>query len=189
VEGVGATHRVRAAVGDHRADPVRAIGADVGDLGAALFTEDVEEPLQGGLLPARSGPHQPAGVVVDHHGQVPLSAFVGDLIDPDPSQVGEPVVHGLDVGPDPGDDRADGAPRNPHQLGDRSLGALGGQPGDLLIEGVGVAGRVPSPRHRRHRRPMIATADPGSLCLQHRLDRAQVQSPPAAPAFATVIGR
>ena len=41
-------------------------------------------------------------------------------------------MHGLDVGPDPGDDRADGAPGDPHQLGDRGLGALGGKPGDQL---------------------------------------------------------
>jgi hypothetical protein len=81
-----------------------------GDLGAALLTEGVEEPLKGGLLPAGCSPHQPAGVVVDHHGQVPLPTFVGDLVDPDPTEVGEPVVHGLDVGPDPGDDRTHAAP-------------------------------------------------------------------------------
>ena len=189
VEGVGAPHRVAAAAGDHGADPVRAVGTDVGDQVAALLTEGIEEPLQSGLLPAGCGPHQPAGIVVDHHGQVPLPALVGDLIDPDPPQVGEPVMHRLDVGPDPGDDRADGAPGDPHQLGDRALGALGSQPGDLLVEGVGMPGRVPGPRHRRHRRPMLATADPGRLGLEHGLDRAQVQCPPAAPPLATVIGR
>jgi hypothetical protein len=73
---VGAAHRVRTPARDHGADPVRAVGTDVGDLGAALLAEGVEEPLQGGLLPAGCGPHQPAGVVVDHHGQVPLLAFV-----------------------------------------------------------------------------------------------------------------
>src|SRR5690606_21894356 len=84
VEGVGAAHRVRAPLGDHGADPVRAVGGDVGDQGGAFLTEGVEEPFQGGLLPAGRGPHQPAGVVVDHDGQVLLPALVGDLVDPDP---------------------------------------------------------------------------------------------------------
>jgi hypothetical protein len=127
--------------------------------------------------------------VVDDHGQVLLAAFVGDLVDPDPPEVGEPVMDGLDVGPDPGDNRADGAPGDPHQLGDRGLGAHGGQPGDLLVEGVGVPGRVPGPRDGRNRRPMLAAADPGCLGFEDGLDRTQVQCPPAAPSLATVIGR
>ena len=82
------------------ADPERAVGRHVGDQGGALLTEGVEEPLQGGLPPAGCGPHQPPGVVVDHHGQVTLPALVGDLVDPNPPQVGEPVMDGLHVGPD-----------------------------------------------------------------------------------------
>src|SRR3954452_10999649 len=69
VEGVGAADRVRTPVGDHGADPVRAVGTDVGDLGAALLPEGVEEPVEGGLLLSVSGPHQLPGVVVDHHRQ------------------------------------------------------------------------------------------------------------------------
>jgi hypothetical protein len=48
--------------------------------------------------------------VVDHHGQVPLPTFVEDLVDPDPAQIGEPIMPGLDVDPDPGDDRTHAAP-------------------------------------------------------------------------------
>jgi hypothetical protein len=161
----------------------------VGEQLAALLTESVEEPLQGGLLPARRGPHQPARVVVDDHRQVSLSALVGDLVDPDSPQVGEPVMHGFHVGPDPGDDRAHGAPGDPHQLRNRALGALGRQPGDLLVEGVGVSGRVPGPRHRGHRRPVLTTADPRSIGFEDCLDRAQVQCSPPPPTLPTVRGR
>ncbi len=91
VERVGAAHRVRASLGDHVADPLRAVGADLGDQRAALRAEGVEERVQGGLVPAWRGPHQPAGVVVDHDRQIPVPALVGDLVDPDPAQPGEPV--------------------------------------------------------------------------------------------------
>jgi hypothetical protein len=36
---------------------------------------------------------------------------------------------------------------------------------------------------------MHPTADPRSVGLEDRLDRAQVQGPPPSPALATVIGR
>ena len=58
-------------------------------------------------------PHQPAGVVVNHRGEELVAALVGDLIDPEPGQAGEPVMQRLDIGPDPGDDRAHGAPGDP----------------------------------------------------------------------------
>jgi len=89
---IGAADRVRTPVGDHGGDPVRAVGGHVRDLRATLWPERVEEAGQGGLVPARRGPHQPTRVVVDHHGQILVPALVGDLIGPDPSQPSEPVV-------------------------------------------------------------------------------------------------
>jgi hypothetical protein len=68
VEGVGALDCGRASLGDHVADPGGRIGRDMGDLAAAMLAEIVEEPAQGGPVSSRFGPHQPAGVVVDHHG-------------------------------------------------------------------------------------------------------------------------
>jgi len=40
------------------------------DLLAAVITERVEEPFQGRRVPPGRGPHQPASVMIDHHGQV-----------------------------------------------------------------------------------------------------------------------
>jgi hypothetical protein len=65
------------------------------------------------FVAAGGGPHQPAGVVVDHDHQVLVPALVGDLIDPDPLEPLEPVDAGVDVGHDPGDDVAHRAPPDP----------------------------------------------------------------------------
>jgi hypothetical protein len=125
--------------------------------------------------------------MVDDDRQVLVVTLVGDLIDPDPGQAGEPVMQRLDVGPDPGDDRPHRAPRDPHQLRDRGLGALGRQPGDQVVEAEGVTRAVPSPRHRLHRDPVRQTAHPGRLRLQPDRDRAQIQAPPPPRALAPVI--
>jgi hypothetical protein len=61
----------------------------------------------------------------------------------------------------PAGDRADGAPRDPHQLDHRGLGGVRHQPRDLIIERSGVAGIVTSPRHRRDRHPMVRRTHPG----------------------------
>ena len=174
---------------DHLRDPLRGIGADMGDLRATLLTEGVEELLQRRSVASRRGPHQPPGVVVDHDSEVLVVAFVADLIDPDPRQPGEPVHLGVHVGADPRHDRADGAPGDPHQLGHRRLRARHRQPGHLIVEGAGVSGAVPRPGHRDHRRTMDRTVHSGRVGLEHRLDRAQVQRPPAPSALTGVIAR
>ena len=61
------------------------------ELRGAFVAELVEEHLQVGVGAARAGPHQMAGVVVDHDDQVAVPALVGDLVDPDPAQPGEPI--------------------------------------------------------------------------------------------------
>ncbi|MET3707855.1 hypothetical protein ABIB17_002495 [Arthrobacter sp. UYEF6] len=43
----------------------------------------------------------------------------------------------------------------PHQGGDRGLGGLGGEPGDLSIEIMGVASLVPGPRDGCHAHAVV----------------------------------
>lgn len=83
VEGVGTLDRIRAAFGDDPGDPGGRIGRDVGDLGAALLPEQIEEGPQGGHIAARCRPDEAPGVVVDHHAQVAMPALVGNLVDTD----------------------------------------------------------------------------------------------------------
>ena len=142
---IGTADRGRAALGDHVGDPVRGVGGDMGDLRAPLGAQRVEKPPQGGGVAARCGPHQPAAVVVDHHRQVLVVALVGDLIDADPAQTGEPVDALLGVGPDPGHDRPDGAPGDPHQLAHRGFRTRHRQPGHRVIEGHRCARRDGAP--------------------------------------------
>ena len=67
VERVQAHDRLRAAARDHAGDPAGRIRAHMGELAGVITAEGVEEALQGGLVVAGRGPHQPAGVVIDHH--------------------------------------------------------------------------------------------------------------------------
>jgi len=189
MERIGHTDRTRTPVCHDGVDEVGPIGGHVGDLGAAVFTKEVEELTHRGAGAARRGPHQPALVVVDDDHQVLVALLVADLVDPDPPQTRQAVVFGVDVGPDPADDRSDGAPGDPHQLGDRGLRSLGRQPRHLLIEGVGMAGIVTCPRHRGDYHPVLAAGHPWCVGLQHHIHRAQVQRPPTPTPCAGVVAR
>jgi hypothetical protein len=127
--------------------------------------------------------------MVDHDREVLVVTFVGDLIDPEPTQTGEPILGGVDIGPHPGDDRPDGSPGNPHQLRDRGLGALRRQPSDLLVEAAGMTRTVPGPRHRRHGDPVRDASNSRCLGLQPDRDGAQVQTPPSPSTLTVVIPR
>jgi hypothetical protein len=135
---------------------------------------------------ARGGPHQPPGVVVDHHRQVSVALLVGHLIDADPPQPGKAVPAGLGVGDDAGDDAPDRRPGHPQQLTDRLLGGVDRQPGSGVVECAGVASAVACPGHGGHHHPVLGAADPGRLGLQVGADHAQVQRTPAPPALALV---
>ena len=63
----------------------------------AFGAELVEEDVECGVVAAGAGPHQVAAVVVDDDDQVAVAAFVGDLVDPDPTQSLEPVDGRVDV--------------------------------------------------------------------------------------------
>jgi len=98
----------RAHVNRHRLDGFGPVGQ--------LIEERVED---GGVL-ARLAPDDRAGVVVGYQGQIPVVFAPGDLVDTDVDQPAQPVrVEHVDH--DPLADRADGAPRNPGEAGDRSL--------------------------------------------------------------------
>jgi len=69
----------------------------------------------------------------------------------------------------------------------RAFGRLGGQPGHRLIKGQRVTRAMPSPRHVRHDNAMLGAGHPRRVGLDHRLHRAQIQSPPASPSLTGVI--
>ena len=99
-----------------------------------------------------------------------MVTFVGDLIDPEPSQTGEPIVGGVDVGPHPGDDRPDGSPGNPHQLGDRGLGALRRQP-QLLTSAGDNPDRITSEAAFAHLCGVAPVPASSGRVHRHRLNR------------------
>jgi hypothetical protein len=170
-------------------DPVSHVGGHVGQLGGALGAALVEEHPEGGVVAARAGPHQPAGVVIDNHDHVAVPALVGDLVYPDPTQPVEPVDASVDVGVDAGDDRPDAAPRDPQQLADRRRGGSHRQPGGQIVEVPGVSGAVTPPGDRDDRWAMSTATDPGCVSLDEHLRRPQTQRPPPTAPLAAVIAR
>lgn len=189
---IRAAHRVLA-VGLHGVgDPVGCIGRNVGDLGAAVLAEQLEEAVQRGLVAAHAGPEEPAGVVVDHDGQVPVPALVGDLIDPDAAEPLQAVHLRVDLALNACHHSAYGPPSDPHQLGDGGLRRGGGQPADGVFEVAGEPRPVPRPRHLDGDHAVVPAADTHRLRLQIHPDRAQIQAPPTTrtgPGTAAVIAR
>ncbi len=161
----------------------------MGDLGGSLRAERVEERIQRGFVASWRGPHQCPGVVIDHDRQVAVAALVGDLVDPDPTQPGEAIHPHVDIGRDPRHDRPNRAPRDAHQLGDRALRGVHGQPGDLIVERAGVSGAVTRPRHLQHRRAVFRARDAWRVGLEPATQLTDVEIPPASPPFTTVIPR
>ena len=159
----------------------------MGDLRGPLDTERVEEPSQRGLVAAGRGPHQRAAVVIDDHGQVAVATLVGDLVDPDPTQPGETVHPGVDVGRDAGHDRPHRPPGDAHQLDHRRLGALRGQPRHRLVEVAGVPDSVTGPRHLDHRGTMRRAVRPAAP--PPRAARERRPDPDPATAADPHLGR
>ena len=157
---------------------------------AGVFTgccQRVEEAVQGGLVATGRGAHQAPGVVVDDDGEVLVALLVGDLVDADLPQPGELIDRGGGVGPVAGDDRSDGAPRDPHQLTRRGLRGLRRQPRNLLIERERMPGPVARPRHPGDDDAVIPAADPRGVGFEEHLNLTEVQAPPPSASLAPVI--
>ena len=119
------------------------------------YTEQVEEAVEGLLVPPDRGPDEATGVVVDHDGQVAVAALVGDLVDADAGEALEGVVGGPAVGDDALDDGADALPGDAQQLAHRGLGGVGDQPGHGVVEVAGVPRPVAGPGHLGHGRSVL----------------------------------
>ena len=84
VEWVHAPDRVRAPLADRASDRFGHVAGHQLDLFAAFFAQQIEELLDGLAVAAGGCPEQPAGVVVDDHGEVPVALSIREVIDPDP---------------------------------------------------------------------------------------------------------
>ena len=150
MERVRATDRIRGTTGHGFGDPVSHISRNMGDFGCSPLSEFVEEHIQRSLGPARAGPHETAGVMVNNHNQVTVSPLVGDLIDPDPSQTIKTVDVGFDVCVDSGDNRSDRPPRHPKQLTGCTLGRSHREPRRHRVEVSGMTHAMSRPRNLSH---------------------------------------
>jgi hypothetical protein len=83
----------------------------------------------------------------------------GDLIDADVDQPAQPVriehVRGHPLA-----DRADRAPRDADEAGDRGLVGLGHQPRHQVLDVAGVAGPVSGEWHALHQQPVLGAPKP-----------------------------
>jgi hypothetical protein len=161
----------------------------VGDQAGPFSAEFVEEHVQCSFAAAGSGPDKTAGVVIDHDDQETVPTFVGDLIDPDPTQPFETVDVGFDVIVDPGDDRPDRSPRHPQQLTSRALRGSDSKPGRHRVEITGMASTVSRPRNSCDGRAVRSALDPWCIGFDKYSGGAGVESTPASPASPPVIAR
>src|SRR5260370_262795 len=79
VEGIQADGGIGAVLLDRDQDPLGTVTADVGELGAALVAEQLEEALDHFLAAAFGGPDQPTRDVIDDQRQVALPSTPADL--------------------------------------------------------------------------------------------------------------
>ena len=112
-----------------------------------------------------------------------------DLVDADATQ----PVEQIDVAPrvvaDAFADRADGTPRDAHQLGDRALGGVDRQPRGLVFKRAGEARPMPCPRDRADDNAVAATRHARRAGLHERLGASEIQGSPTPPALAEVKAR
>jgi len=168
VKGIEAADGIGTAQRDHVGDPAGAVGADVGDQLAARLAELEEEAVESRFVAALVGPDQAFAIVVDHHYQVALTLTETDLVDTDPTQIGEPVLALEKAAGDPDQNPTHAPPADSHQASDGSLRAFHRQPSGLLLEGAREAGIVVRPGHRRHHHAVLRAAHPRCLGLDER---------------------
>ena len=158
----------------------------MGEHDGAVLAELVEEPVQGRVVAAGSGPLEPATVVINDDGQVAVATLAGDLVNPDPSQPIEPIDSGVDVGVDPGDDRADGPPRVSQELDHRGLRGVDRQPRGLIVEVTGIGRNVLRPSDLGDDDTVVAAPDPWGVDFEEHLHRAEIEGAPAAAALTMI---
>jgi hypothetical protein len=107
--------------------------------------------------------------VVHHDDQILVALLVGDLVDADAPEVLEGILGGPGVGDHPGDDGADGAPGDPHELAHGRLRAVRRQPGHLVVEGMGVAGAVAGPGTEATTTPWVLQVTLGASASRYAL--------------------
>jgi hypothetical protein len=189
VKRVQAQLRARTALADRAGDPGGHVRRDQFDLLAALLAAGVEERLDRLAVAAGGRPHQPSCVVADDDGHVALAGAMADLVDPDPPQAGEEIDLTLGLGGDALADPADAAPGDPHELRHGGLGAVDGQPRDLVLERAGEPGLMACPGDRADHDPVTAAGHPGRVGLHERQRRAEVKPAPSPAALAQVEPR
>ena len=187
MERIKAEHRLRRSLRHRRVDPLGAISGNMRQLGRPRRTQRIEERQQRLGVSARRRPHQPAGVMIDHTGQISVTLPVRDLIDPDPPQPGQQVLLTALISDNPLHDAGDGPPCHPHQLTHHALRRPRREPRAAVLERMREPGSGPCPRHRRYDHPTPPTFHPRRRRLQEHHHRAGIQRPPPTDPTPGVI--
>lgn len=187
MERVQAGDRLRGAAAHRVVDPVWAIRAHVGQQPGPVIAERVEERLDGGFVASLSGPHEPAGVVVDDDGDVALALAVRQLVDPDAPQPVEHVPAVSVLGHDPLHDGGHRPLADPKQLRHHRRRRMRRQPAGLVLERPGETGFGSRPWHRRDDHTVDRATHPTGISFEERPDRPQVQRPPSTPPPPAVM--
>jgi hypothetical protein len=167
MKGVEAQHRLGCPLGSHGVDPLRAVSGDVGQQRGAVFAQGVEETPQRRGVTALGGPHQPAGVMIDHAEQIPVALAVADLIDPDPAQPIQPVDLTHPLGHHWDDDRGHRTPGDPQQRRQHAQRGMAGQPRRSVFKRAGEPGPMARPGHRGDDHTVVAQLTLGAAACRY----------------------
>jgi len=113
---IGTPHGLGTVLDDRLRDPRRSISRCMGDLSTPFRPQQDEELVERCFVTTDRSPQQIPGVVIDHDCQILVTALVGDLIDPDPTQTCETIHLRIDLSLEAGNDSTHRAPPDPHQL-------------------------------------------------------------------------
>jgi len=115
VKGVGAQRGLRASPLDNLLDPRSSVGADVGDRCSSFLAEEVEEPVERTGVSPVDRVNESTTVMVNDYEEKAITTSIGNLVDSDARDALEKFTV-VQIGHDPRNDLADGAPRAAQQL-------------------------------------------------------------------------
>jgi hypothetical protein len=160
------------------------------DFGTFFFSQTLEEAVEYHSAVALGHPYNGIGVMVYNSGDIAMALGVGSLIDADAHQVmkAAAMIRFKFVN-DSCDTSAYRPPGDPHELTYRGFTHGSGEPGNCSVKVFGKSRVRKCPGHIHRDDTVFLTGATGSVSFQLDQDSSEIQCPPCAQMFRSVITR